>query len=167
MMDELSDSITDSGRVKITMLRSQNLPAGAIAFIYYDNGTGQIDYENSLNETPIRIWPTWQDKAGFGMSGFSLGDFGYDSAASVGFGKGSFGKGQFGLDADTIQWISPPLVADIYTFAIKIIDEVGNESSIIETEPLTVTPAPRPADKLKIISYDKQENQLVLHISNP
>jgi len=167
LSDELCDSITDSGRVKISLLRSQNLPCGATAFIYYDNGTGQIDYENPINETPIIIWPTWQDKAGFGMSGFGYGDFGYDSAAAVGFGKGCFGQGRFGLDADIIQWISSPLSAGVYKFAIKVIDEIGNESSIVETEPVTVTPLPKPAEKLKFISYDKQENQLVLHISNP
>lgn len=163
--DELSDSIGDSGRVKITMLRSQNLPAGATAFIYYDNGTGQIDYENPINETPVRIWPAWQDKAGFGMSRFGFGDFGYDSAAAVGLGKGCFGVGQFGLDEDLIQWISPPLYAGVYKFAIKVIDEIGNGSSIVETEPVTVIPMPRPAEKLKMVSYDKQENQLILEIT--
>ena len=165
LSDELADSIGDSGRVKITMLRSQKLPAGATAFIYYDNGTGEIDYENPVNEMPIRIWPTWQDKAGFGMSGFGLGDFGYDSAAAIGFGKGWFGKDFFGLDADAIEWISPLLAAGVYKFAVKIIDEVGNESSIVESEPITVTPAARPAEKLKIISYDKQENQLIMEIT--
>jgi hypothetical protein len=162
---EISESITDGGRVKISLLRGQNLPAGATALIYYDSGTGQIDYENPVNETPIRIWPTWHDKAGFGMSGCGLGDFGYDSAGAVGFGKGCFGQGQFGLDADTIQWISPTLSAGVYRFAIKVIDHVGNESSIVETEPVTLTPMPRPAEKLEIISYDKEENQLVLEIT--
>ena len=167
LSDELVDSITDSGCVMITMLRGQNLPVGATAFVYYDRGTGQIDYEDPLNETPIRIWPTWQDKAGFGMSEFGLSDFGYDSAAAVGFGKGCFGKDQFGLGADTIQWISPPLATGVYKFAIKIIDKVGNESSIVETEPVTVTPTPRPAEKLEIVSYNKQQNQLFLEISSP
>ena len=165
LSNELCNSIPDSGCVKISLLRSQNLPVGGTALIFYDNGTGQIDYENPVSKKNIRIWPTWQDKAGFGMSGFGLGDFGYDSAAAVGFGKGCFGQGLFGLDADIIQWISPPLAAGIYKFAIKVIGENGNESSIIETEPVTVTPMPGPAEKIRIISYDKQENQLILEIT--
>ena len=115
----------DSGRVTIMLLRSQNLPVGATAQIYFDNGTGQIDYNNPITDTPIRIWAAWQDKTGLGMSRFGLGDFGWDSAAAVGFGKGSFGHGQFGLDADTIEWTSPPLPNGTYTFGIKITDPSG------------------------------------------
>lgn len=161
---ELEQPQADSGRVRIVVLRSQSLPMGAMATVYCDNGAGQIGYDNPLTDPPIRIWPAWQDKAGFGMSGFGLGDFGYDSAAAVGFGRGSFGRGQFGLDADTVEWISPPLQSGVYRFAIKIADESGNQSIAAETEPITVTPAARPADELRILSFDKQTNQLVLKI---
>jgi len=153
--------------VKLTLLRSQNLPAGAAANIYFDSGTGQIDYEHPLTDSPIPIWPAWQDKAGFAMGGFGLGDFGYDSAAAVGFGKGAFGCGQFGLDADTIEWASPALPAGIYRFAVKVTDRSGTQSSTSETEPITVTPAARPADGLSISSWDGQTNQLVLAVEDP
>lgn len=161
---ELERLPADSGRIKIVLLRSQRLPVGAKAQIYFDNGTGQIDYETPLNDSPIRIWPAWQDKAGFAMAGFGLGDFGYDSAAAIGFGKGSFGNGQFGLDADAIEWISPHLQNGVYKFGVKITDESGNQSNAIETEPITVTPAARPADELRVSSFDKQTNQLLLEI---
>jgi hypothetical protein len=161
---DLKQPQADSGRVRIVLLRSQSLPIGATAEVYFDNGTGQIDYDNPLTDSPIRIWPAWQDKAGFAMSGFGTGDFGYDSAAAVGFGRGSFGNGQFGLDADTIEWISPPLQSGTYKFSVKISDESGNQSSTSETEPITVTPAARPADKLNILSFDKQTNRLRLEI---
>ncbi len=161
---ELEQPQPDSGRVRIVLLRSQSLPIGAAAEVYFDNGTGQIDYDNPLTDSPIRIWPVWQDKAGFAMSGFGTGDFGYDSAAAVGSGRGSFGNGQFGLDADTIEWISPPLQSGTYKFGVKITDESGNQSSTSETEPITVTPAARPADKLSILSFDKQTSQLMLEI---
>ena len=159
------DVPADSGRVRLSMLRSQDLPAGATAQIYFDNGTGQIDYENPLADSPVELWPAWQDKAGFGMSRFGLSDFGYDSAAAVGFGKGSFGHGWFGLDADTIEWTSPPLEAGIYKFAVAVSDEKGNQSSTSETESITVIPAARPADGLEICSFDKQTNELVLKIA--
>jgi hypothetical protein len=163
---ELTQSYVDSGRVTITLLRSQNLPAGATAQIYFDNGTGQIDYNNPINDTSINIWPAWQNKAGFGMSQFGLSDLGWDSAAAIGFGKGSFGHGQFGLDADTIEWISPILPIGTYTFGIKITDPSGQQSTASETEPITVTPAVRSAETLSISSFDEQTNQLVLNIEN-
>jgi hypothetical protein len=163
--NELVQPPATSGRVRISLLRSQNLPSDATAEIYFDNGTGEIDYSQPLTDSPIRIWPAWQDKASFGMSRFGVCDFGYDSAAAVGFGKGSFGHGQFGLDADTIEWISPPLVAGVYKFGVKVIDQKGNESNASETEPITVIPAAKPAVRVSISSFDKQTNQLVLSVS--
>ena len=162
---EIDSSIGQSDRVRISVLRSQGLPIGATAQIYFDNGTGEIDYDKALNDSPIRVWPVWQDKAGFGMSRFGASDFGYDSAAAVGFGKGSFGHGQFGLDTDIFEWTSPPLCAGVYKFAVKVTDETGNESGGNETGQVTVTPAPRSAERISISSFDKQTNQLVLNVS--
>lgn len=162
--DELHCPAGMSGRVKIIMLRGQNLPVGATCQVYFDNGTGQIDYDNPLNVLPVMVWPAWQDKAGFGMSSFGRSDFGYDSSAAVGFGKGSFGRGEFGIDADTFEWLSPQLSAGVYKFAVRIIDGAGNQSGPIETGPITVTPLPKPAEEVSISSFDKQTNQLVLSI---
>ena len=162
---ELVSPPAGSGRVRISLLRSQNLPSDATAEIYFDNGTGIIDYSQPLSNRPIRLWPAWQDKAGFGMSRFGTGDFGYDSAAAVGFGKGCFGQGQFGLDADAIEWISPLLIAGVYKFGVKITDGAGNKSSACETEAITVIPAARPAEQVSISSFDKQTNELVLNIA--
>ena len=161
---ELDTSLINSGRVKINLLRSQNHPIGAMVQVYFDNGTGQVDYEEQINPSPIKIWPAWQDKAGFGMSQFGASDFGYDGAAAIGFGKGSFGHGRFGLDADTFDWTSATLDAGVYKFGVRIIDENGNVSAASETEPVTVTPASRPAEKLIVGSFDKQTNQLELNI---
>jgi len=165
LSNELVSPPAASGRVRISLLRSQNLPIDAKAEIYFDNRTGIIDYGQPLSNRPFRIWLAWQDKAGVGMSRFAAGDFGYDSAGAVGFGKGTFGHGQFGLDADTIEWTSPPLVAGVYKFGVKIIDGAGNESIASETEPITVIPAARPAEELNILLFDKQTNELVLNIS--
>jgi hypothetical protein len=162
---EIDSPIGRTGRVRISMLRGQSLPIGATAQIYFDNGTGEINYDTPLNDSPIKVWPVWQDKAGFGMSRFGVSDFGYDSAAAVGFGRGSFGDGQFGLDADIFEWVSPPMPAGVYKFAVKIASKVGNESSGSETGEITVTPAARPAEQVSISSFDKQTNQLVLSVS--
>jgi hypothetical protein len=164
--NELVEPPVENGRIRLTLLRSQTLSIGKTANIFYDDSTGDIDYDHPLNDSPIRIWPAWQDKAGFAMSGFGVGDFGYEAGAAVGFGKGSFGHGQFGLDADTIEWTSPPLPAGVYLFGVKVRDESGRQSAPSETEPVTVTPAPRPAEKMRVSSFDKQTNQLVLEIEN-
>jgi len=162
--NELEKKPANSGGVRINLLRGQNLPISATAQVYFDNGTGQIDYEKPLNHSPIKIWPAWQDKAGFAMSRFGVSDFGYDGAAAVGFGKGSFGHGQFGLDADTFEWTSSSMPAGLYRFGVEITDEAGNESTSSETEPITVTPAAKPAEKLTVSSFDPQTNQLILNI---
>ena len=166
LSSQLAGSSAGGERVNFILLRSQNLSIGATVDVYYDNRTGAIDYDHPLNDMPIRIWPTWQDKAGFAMSQFGLGDFGYDAAAAVGFGKGSFSHSHFGLDADTIKWNSPPLSAGVYLFGVKVRDESGSQSAPSETGTITVTPAPRPAEKLSVSSFDKQTNQLVLKIEN-
>jgi len=154
-----------NGRVKISFLRGQNLPIDSTVQIYFDNGTGEIDYDNPLNEQPIRLWPSRQDKAGFGMSRFGASDFGYDSSAAVGFGNGTYGRGQFGLDADTFEWVSEPLGIGIYKFSVKVTDGNGNESIGSESGDVVVIPAARPAEQGSICSFDRDTNQLVLSVS--
>lgn len=161
---ELTPLAPGSGRVRLTLLRSQTLPMEATANVYGDHGTGQVDYAEPLNPMPISIWPCRQDKAGFGMAQFGAGDFGYDSAASIGFGKGNFGHGQFGLDADAIEWIGPPLPLGRYRFGVRIADGRGNESPASETETIPVIPAAKPAAGLEVATLDERTNQLTLRI---
>ncbi len=163
--NEIEQPVGQHGRVKIGILRSQDLPVGSKIQVYCDNGTGQIDYDNPFNSRPVYVWPSWQDKAGFGMSRFGLSDFGYDSAAAVGFGKGGFGRDWFGIDVDMIEWVSRELEAGVYKFAIKVADQSGNESDSSEVKEVTVIPAAMPAEELSIFSFDKQTNQLVLSVS--
>jgi len=162
---EIDSSDSQSGRVKISLLRRQSLPINSTAQVYFDNGTGQIDYETPLNDSLIKVWPVWQDKAGFGMSRFSVSDFGYDAAAAVGFGRGIFGYGQLGIDVDTFEWLSPQMSTGVYKFAVKVTNEAGNESTGSETSQIMVMPAVRPAEHVGVSSFDKQSNQLVLSVS--
>ncbi len=159
---EIGYSTVCSARARLTLLRSQTLPAAATANIYFDNGTGGIDYATPLNDAPIPLWPCWQDKAGFGLAQFGTGDFGYDAAAAIGFGKGVFGRGQFGLDADTIEWISPALPLGAYRFGVKVVDAQGNDSLASETGPISIVPAARPAARLDVVTFDEQTHELTL-----
>ncbi len=163
---QLAGPAVGNGRVRLTFLRSQALPIDAKINIYTDNGAGQIDYTEPVNASPFPVWPCARDKAGFGMTQFGTGDFGYDSAAAVGFGKGSFGHGQFGLDADTLEWVSPELSLGRYRFGVKVTDAHGNESLATETEPMAVVPAATPATGLDIATFNPTTNQLTLRISD-
>jgi len=128
------------GRVKLTLLRSQSLPIAGALNIYCDKGTGVIDY--------------------------AKGDFGYESAAAVGFGKGSFGRGGFGLDADVIEWTSPVLPLGTYRFGVTVLDTAGAESLADETEPVAVIPAATPAVGLGILEFNEYTSQLTLNVSD-
>jgi len=160
--EQLDGFVADSGRVRLGLLRSQRLPFGGTVEIYYDKGTGQIDYSERLNAEPISIWPRLADKAGLGMSRFGFGDFGRDWAAGVGFGVGIFGQCQFGVDADVIEWVSGLLADGEYKFAIKVVDEGGNAGDGCETDSVLVIRPAVPAAGLDVGSFDKETNQLFL-----
>jgi len=162
--NELSENF-GTAKVKLRLLRSQDLPIGSTVQIYFDNATGVIDYDNPLNAEPIRVWPDRYDKAGFGMTCFAECDFGFDSAPAVGFGLGDFGLGLSGVDADSIEWVSEPLARGVYKFAAKVTDGNGNVSDATETEPQTVIPAATPAESLDIVSFDKLTNELLLSVN--
>ena len=163
---EIGSPPLGSSRVKLTFLRSQNLPPAATANIYSDQGTSTIDYDAPLNRAPIPLWPCRQDKAGFGMAWFGAGDFGYDAAAAVGFAKGAFGYGSFGLDADLVEWIGPALSLGGYRFGTMVLDGQGNESPPSETAPIAIVPAARPAAGLEVAAFEKQTNELTLRIED-
>lgn len=163
--NELADSKGKSGRVKIGLLREQYLALGARFNIYFDNGTGEIDYDNPVNSEPEEIWADWQDKGGFGMSRFGNSDFGRDWSAGVGFGMGCYGQGQLGVDADLIEWVSGELGAGVYKFAVKIIDREGNVREPIESEEIFLEPAAKGVETLGVISFDESEKKMVLGIN--
>jgi hypothetical protein len=162
--DELERGDGDSGRVRLSLLRSQRLPAGARFEVYFDNGTGVVDYEHPIGGG--QVWGCWQDKAGFGLAMFGEGDFGYEWAGGVGFGIGGFGLGEFGVDADVIEWVSPALDAGTYRFGVKVIDERGNESAASETGEVVVIPAARPARGLDVLSFEETTNALMLEVED-
>lgn len=154
-----------AGRVKIGLLREQKLPAGGKVQVYFDNGTGQIDYVNAVNYEPVWLWADWQDRGGFGMSVFGFSDFGRDWSAGVGFGRGSFGWGQFGVDADSICWISEQFEAGVYKFAVKVIDGEGNESEAVQAGEVMVLGSAKGAEDLDVISFDESANKLILKVT--
>jgi hypothetical protein len=161
---ELEPRMGESGRVRIELLRDQSLPVASAVAIYFDNGTGTIDYNEPLSESPVRIWDRWEDKAGFGMSQFGRSDFGNDGSAAVGFGKGVFGNAPFGFGADNIEWVSPVLPDGVYKFGVVVRSVRGNQSVASETGEVTVTRTAKPAGRLDVTDYDAETGLLVLSV---
>jgi len=153
-----------AGRVKINWPRSMSLPFEGTAQIYSDGGTGEIDYENPASREDIQLWPSRQDKVGFGLGQFGEADFGYDGSAAIGFGKGLFGEGEFGFDADEVSWVSGELETGRHRFAVKVTDRFGQVGNARETGEITVIRTATPAEGLEVSSYDKDEDRLVLRI---
>ena len=151
-----------AGRVNISWLRSMSLPFEGAAQIYSDGASCEIDYDNPVSREDIQLWPSRQDKFGFGLGPFAEGAFGYEGSAAIGFGAGAFGLGEFGFDADEIDWVSSELETGKYRFAVKVQDRFGNVSEAQETGEVTVIRMATPAEGLEVESYNKAEDRLVL-----
>jgi hypothetical protein len=154
-----------AGRIRLSWLRSMALPFEGTAQVFSDGGSGEIDYENPVSREDIQLWPSWQDKFGFGLGQFGEGDFGYEGSAAAGFGMGLFGEGEFGFDADEVSWESDELETGQHKFAVKITDQFGQVSDGEETGEITVIRTATPAEGLEVSSYDKAEDRLMLCIS--
>jgi len=164
LSSELDICQEGSGRVRIEIIRNQNLAAESTIQIYSNGGSGEIDYEQAINKEVIKVWDKWQDKGGLGLGKFGLGDFGFESCSSIGFGRGSFGLGGYGVEAGLLEWISEPMAAGVYKFAVVVIDGDGN-SSVSETEEITVIPSAKPAERLSVSSFDSVSKKLILKVS--
>jgi hypothetical protein len=154
-----------AGRIRLGWLRSMALPFEGTAQIFSDGGGGQIDYDEPASREDIQLWPSWQDKFGFGLGQFGEGDFGYEGSAAVGFGMGLFGEGEFGFDADQVSWASGELETGRHKFAVKVKDRFGQVSNPEETGEITVIRTATPAKGLEVDSYDKVEDELVLNVN--
>lgn len=163
--EELEKGFGDSGRVKINLLADQSLPRDSRVEVFWNCGNGEIDYSECINRFAVNVWTSWQDKAGFGTARFGEGDFGYDSAGAVGFGRGCFGQGQFGLGAETIEWVSDVLESGTYKFGVKVVDSRGQVGSASESGDMVVVRGAEPAESVAVLSFEKEENKLVLGIS--
>ena len=149
------------GRVELGWMRGMRLPFEGKAEVYSDNGSGEIDYESPVTQDGILLWPSWQDKAGFGVGRFGVGDFGFDGCGAVGLGLGVFGKGEFGFDADEISWVSGELETGRYKFAVETTDQSGRAgSNPVESEQVVLIRAAQPGDSLEIDSYDKEVDEI-------
>ena len=115
---------TDGSHAVLGVLRCGTLPLGSTAALYWDSGTGEIDYSEPLAERAV--WSDPLAKWGWGLDAFGKGDFGYSGTAAAGWGRGSFGEGEFGFDAELLTFKSGSLAGGDYQFALRLSDAVGN-----------------------------------------
>ena len=152
----------DSSHVELRVPRRGGLPLKSVMRVYWDFGSGVIDFSEALGERVV--WLEEAEKWGWGLDGFGVGDFGYSGTGAVGLGKGSFGEGEFGFDADVLRYRSGGLDPGKYRFDVRLVDGVGNMdaggSGEVEVfvDPILVS------GELEIESYDEISNGLVLKI---
>jgi len=154
---------SDGSHVVLTWPRRGVLPLDSIAYVYWNGGSGQIDYSEPL--ATQTIWNDPVEKWGWGLDGFGRGDFGYSGTGAAGWGCGSFAEGEFGFDAEVMCFESESLTLGEYKFAIGLADAQDNiEQEEISVEEFFIDPLPV-APGLAVESYDEQSDQLVLEIS--
>ena len=166
VINDYSSEVEFAGgsRVRLRWIRKATVPPGAVADIFSNGGSGEIDYQEPIEEG-LPYWDVRQDKWGFGLSCFGASDFGYDGAGAAGFGRGCFGEGEFGFDAEETEWDSCELKAGEYQFGIKIRGKDGIvEEQASETETIMVLPGAKGTDHLSVSSYDMSSNLLTLSI---
>jgi len=165
-INDYSNEVEFAGgsRVRLRWIRKAAVPLGAVANIFSNGGSGEIDYQDPVEEG-LPYWGVWQDKWGFGLSCFGASDFGYDGAGAAGFGRECFGGGEFGFDAEDIEWESCELKAGEYQFGIKIRGKDGIfEEEASETGTVTVLPGAKGGEYLTVTSYGMSSNLLTLSI---
>lgn len=152
----------DSSRVELRVPRRGELPLNSVVKVYWDFGSGTIDYSEELGERVV--WLEEAEKWGWGLDGFGKGDFGYSGTGAVGWGKGSFGDGEFGFDGDVLTYRSQAIDPGKYKFDLRLMDGLGNldagGSGVVE---VFVDPI-QPSGELEIESYDDSSNSLMLKI---
>lgn len=163
--DELENE-TLYERIELSWPRKMSLPYEGSVDIYSNGGEGEIDFTVTANTGPVWNWPCLKDKSGFGLCGFGQSDFGYDGSSAPGFGVMNFGTGEFGFDADMVRWQSRQLSSGRYKYGIVVKDRFGvcDVGESVSDE-ITVVEGPDPADALKVESFNKQNNTLVLRVN--
>jgi hypothetical protein len=163
--EDLSCELAADGRngtVRISWLKDQQLGLDTLIDIFYDAGTGVIDYSKPLNCRPIRLWRDEYEKAGFGLADMASCDFGFDGAAAPGLGLGSFGLAVHGFDAATDYWQSDQLPAGQYRFAVRF--TISGAQNIVELAPVVVRSRVLNPCCITAVSLDGATGRLILRL---
>lgn len=113
-----------------------------------------VDYSTPLFG-PTKVWADGQAimfGGGFGRGAFGVN--GSNGKRGLGFGSGGFGIGEFGRGGGVVTWRFPwPLRNGDYVVGIQFEDAIGNvDASPIEVS-FTVLAIPRPASRVRALSW--------------
>lgn len=163
--DYLTETDDTGARVEFSWDRDPSkLEAGSYVDIFWDAGTGEIDYDTPINESHIYNFPTGAVNSGFGLGEFGA-IMGY-SGAGVGFGAGVFGGDEDGFEFDQVVWTTRPLPAGTYQFDVVLYDAAGNSDGTGNNVQTVVVNCAPPAPKSIVVkSYDSDTDGLVLTVT--
>jgi len=137
---------------------------GDYAKLHGNNGSGDIDWDVPLADSPIDLFPNGAGIYGFGYSSFGNTPFGKPAPVDVlGWGNVPFGKGRWGYGAAKITVTVTVHACGDYKFGFSHYDKAGNKHAGSPEEitvPIHVAP-PAPTG-LRRNSYDKDTDILVL-----
>ena len=141
---------------------------GDYALLYGNGGSGSIDWDTALNGG--RAYDLFPNNAGlFGYGHAPYGHHPYGKAAALrtsGYGHHPYGHGAYGHGSVTIEVTTLVTTCGTYLFGFKCYDaaenaHVGTPAEVV----LTVCIAPNRPTGLKLSSYDKDTDVLVLDVA--
>jgi hypothetical protein len=103
---------------------------GDYARLFWNSGSGDIDYSQPLTNNKFSLFPNGGGVYGFGQQPFGKAPFGLSFATRVsGFGKLPFGKHPFGYGTTLIKHEQIVDFCGEYKFAFKLFDKLDNENT--------------------------------------
>jgi hypothetical protein len=130
-----------------------------------NNGSGDIDWDTPLIDSPIELFPDGRGIYGFGYTPFGDIPFGRPHSVGIpGWGQQPFGKTPFGYGAVKISANWTVYTEGDYKFGFASFDAAGNKHSGSPEEilvPICIA-SPAPTGLVRN-SYDKDTDVLVLN----
>jgi len=152
--------------VTITATVGLEYDPGDYAKLCWNGGSGDVDYDEPVDDTKIKLFGDNGGFYGFGEGPFGEYEFGDVYAPGVpGFGESPFGDYAFGYGSITISATKKISDCGDYKFGFAVYDSLGNLHSGVPGEvSLAVHVVPDKPKGLSKVSYDKNTDILVLGV---
>jgi hypothetical protein len=155
--------------VKITMqfVVPAGYRRGDYAKLFWDSGTGTIDYDAPVDNRLYELFPDGAGIYGFGHALWGHFRWGHaQSRRAPGFGHLSWGRFPWGHGSGVVVASHVVSACGTYKYALKIYDSTGNaqSGSPAEASIAVHTAPPKPAG-LKKETYNKTTDVLTLEVA--
>jgi len=135
--------VGDGSRVRLVWQAGPYLDPNLESFnVYAGGGSGTVDYESALNESPLPARP--------------------DGVEPWGYGAGGFGVGGYGASAARYEWTTDPLGPGDVRFAVAAIDAAGNRLTTAAEVVVEIAARLRPPENLRVVGYDAGSRKATL-----